>query len=116
MGKLPALLGGQQLLRQRRPGGAGRQPAGRATCARSRRWSAAAWSTRPPARCRPARWTAPAGRALGALVIDNLQDPVARAYEDAFFAADGLLDHPPVELARERIAAVRPAVQKIFRT
>ena len=47
-------------------------------------------------------------QALGALVIDN-EDPVARAYEDAFFAADGLLDHPPVELARERIAAVRPA-------
>ena len=47
-------------------------------------------------------------QALGALVIDN-ENPVARAYEDAFFAADGLLDHPPVELARERIAAVRPA-------
>ncbi len=46
-------------------------------------------------------------QALGALVIDN-EDPVARAYEDAFFAADGLLDRPPVELARERIAAVRP--------
>lgn len=47
-------------------------------------------------------------QALGALTIDN-EDPVARAYEDAFFAVDGLLDSSPVDLARRRVAAVEPA-------
>jgi len=47
-------------------------------------------------------------QALGALTIDN-EDPVARAYEDGFFAVDGLADRSPVELARQRIAAVEPA-------
>ena len=46
-------------------------------------------------------------QALGALTIDN-EDPVARAYEDAFFAVDGL-DSAPMDLARRRIAAVEPA-------
>jgi predicted Zn-dependent peptidase len=47
-------------------------------------------------------------QALGALTIDY-EDPVARAYEEAFFAVDGLLDEPPVALARRRMAAVEPA-------